>query len=229
MNNYHKLQHTRSTSHAVEMLSTFPFCNGYACINIHVLLHDRTNMATHLFLFSIQRFFLFMNHPHRHLSTLFLENYKDYPEQFRYFACAVVKRRSEWASIQSAKVHFERLGHRDYYIDNLLSHIASLHNMLNLWHRGILNRRNFTQSCTAITTYTLDSHQKAIFNQIVQAMNDRNEHYSSIDEFAENSDDDDDIHHEDNMDCLEATTTKGKKQTPHNLLHVSLLTGKSSF
>ena len=121
-----------------------------------------------------------MNHAHTNLPTLFLENYKDYPEQFRYFACAVVKRRSEWASIDTARVHFEKLGHRDYYVDNLLYHIASLHNMLNLWHRGILNRTNFIQSCSEITIHTLDSHQTAIFNQIVQAMNDRNEHYSAL-------------------------------------------------
>ena len=157
---------------------------------------------------------LFMNHAHTNLPTLFLENYKDYPEQFRYFACAVVKRRSQWASIDTARVHFEKLGHRDYYIDNLLYHIASLHNMLNLWHRGILNRTNFIQSCTEITIHTLDSHQTAIFNQIVQAMNDRNEHYSAMDQFGENSDDDDDIGDQDeDMDCTEDNEQEAEETT----------------
>ena len=136
-----------------------------------------TKVAIHFSLSSVWVSFqeLLMNYLHRNLSSLFIPNYKDYPEQFCYFSCGVVKRDSQWATLDAAKIHFGRHGHRDYCINNLLSHIASQHNMLNLWHRGILNRTNFIQSMSTMTTHPLDSHQTAIFNQIVQAMNDHNE------------------------------------------------------
>ena len=148
---------------------------GNTLVSVHFFLQD-----------------LLLNYPHRVLSQLFIPNYKDYPEQFRYFACAIVNRVSERGDMNAVKFHFKRHGHRDYYVNNLLSHIASLHNMINLWHKGVRNRHNFFENVYTMTRYKVDEHQMAIFHQNVRVMHDRNEHYSSIEEFGEISDEEED-------------------------------------
>ena len=76
---------------------------------------------------------LLINHPHRTLQQLLIPNYEKLPEQFHYFSCAVANCPSEWADVNATKMHFKKLGQRDYYINNLLSHIQSLHDIPKLW------------------------------------------------------------------------------------------------
>ena len=134
---------------------------------------------------------LLMNHPHRTLQQLFIPNYEQLPEQFRYFSCAVANRASEWADVNAAKTHFEKLGHRDYYINNLLSHIQSLLDILKLWQRQVLNKTNFIECLNPADVHPLDEHQRAIFRRITHSMTCRNDYYSSADEYTDVSDDED--------------------------------------
>ena len=61
--------------------------------------------------------------------------------------------------------------------------------MLNIWHRAVLNKTHFIENFHTVTTHKLDQHQTAIFQQILQAMDNRNEHYFSILEFSHISND----------------------------------------
>ena len=72
-----------------------------------------------------------MKHPQKNLSTLFIENCKDYPEQFRLERALKLLKFTSRGSVTETTIF------------NLLSHIASLHNMLNIWHRGVLSRTHF--------------------------------------------------------------------------------------
>ena len=56
--------------------------------------------------------------------------------------------------------------------------------MFDLWHTSVLNKTNFIENFQTVTMHKLDEHQTAIFQQIGQAMNNHNEHYSSIHEFS---------------------------------------------
>ena len=63
--------------------------------------------------------------------------------------------------------------------------------MLTLWHRAVLNKTNFIENFHTVTTHQLDQPQMAIFQQILEAMDNHNEHYSSIHEFSHIGDDED--------------------------------------
>ena len=88
-------------------------------------------------------------------------------------------------------MHFEKLGHRDYHINNFLSHIQSLHDILKLCQRQVLNKTNFIECLNPAGVHPLDEHQRAIFRRIIHSMTCRNDYYSSADEYTDVSDDED--------------------------------------
>ena len=70
--------------------------------------------------------------------------------------------------------------------------------------------------------HKLDEHQMATFQQIGQAMNNHNEHYSSIHEFSNISNDED-------QDMFGESNDKPRELNLQNLFHSHLLIGKKIF
>ena len=89
-------------------------------------------------------------------------------------------------------------GSKEYYVNTLLSYIASLRDTFSLWQREVItNHQLFKELCLVGSTYPLDNFQTAIFQQVMSAMHARYRYYNNNDNnhFVMSEDEDDTTEH----------------------------------
>ena len=124
--------------------------------------------------------FTLMNFPHREYTSLYHERHEDLPTQIRFFAAAVTQMPHFWGNEEAVIAYFQADGNKQYYVDTLKSHIASLHDTFCLWQREVITSNQLFGNVSGDEeTYPLDNFQNAIFQQIMTAMLKRDSHHDN--------------------------------------------------
>ena len=73
-----------------------------------------------------------------------------------------------WKDMNSVQAWFERQGHKQFYVNTLCSHIASLHDTVHMWRKGVFTKQQLSpvESGNA-EMFPLDSLQSGIFNHVI--------------------------------------------------------------
>ena len=84
--------------------------------------------------------------------------------------------------MNSVQAQFERQGHKQFYVNTLCSHIASLPDTVHMWHKGVFTKQQLSlvESGNA-EMFPLDSVQSGIFNHVMGCLYERDEFYSNGD------------------------------------------------
>ena len=123
--------------------------------------------------------------------------------------------RSHVNNIDAVKAHFERQGHKNFYVNNLLSHIQSLHDTVHMWRKQVFTKDQLSHSHSSVgCVYQLDSVQNSIFNHVMGCLCKRDGFYSMRE---------DDVDHDDETYNVE---TGVSTTVPTDWRKFTLLTGK---
>lgn len=121
---------------------------------------------------------MLLNVPYRQISELLLPNFETLPEPIRYFVCALEFRASLWLDENKVKEHFELEGNKSWFVTNIIFHIRSLKHFHDLWKKQVISITELT--CPIIVTHTLDEKQQLVISILKCMLQNRKNHYESI-------------------------------------------------
>ena len=142
--------------------------------------------------FNAEYFFqhLIMTVAHRAASELYHQQHEQLPRQIQFFASAFALKPLLWNDPVLLKTQFEKQGNKlDFFAHTLLSYVRSLHDTLFLWKKQVISTNQLTiaNPTDLASPVQLDHRQNAIHEQIMLALQRRNEHYDSTEYYCEDS------------------------------------------
>ena len=154
---------------------------------------------------------LLMHLPHRKLTDLEHGGSNAMPVHLKYFASASLFL-EKWNDMSTIRHHFEMEGHKNHYIETVLSYVASLNHMLFLWRLNVIKSHQLLDTAGAVANFHsgLQGKQLAIFQHFKTAIacreqsfraqyqqrrqNSANEGHCS-DDLVDDTDDDENVGH----------------------------------
>ena len=119
---------------------------------------------------------LTMHHPHTEVTELHHPQASSMPSSIAYFAQSASLTPDAWNSADAITQFFEKEGHKDYFINTIVSYVHSLYDILHLWRIGVVTANITDGSSISIETlYPLSPHQRAVLADITTALSERNE------------------------------------------------------
>ena len=116
---------------------------------------------------------LTMHYPHRLVQQLQHPHASTMPSSIAYFAQSAAVTPDSWNSSDSITAFFKE-GHKDYFINTIVSYVHSLYDILHLWEIGVLSADISDASCISVERlYPLSPHQTAILRDITTALQAR--------------------------------------------------------
>ena len=110
---------------------------------------------------------LTMHHPHRHVEDLHHPQASTMPCSIAYFAQSAAITPESWNTSDAITTFFEKEGHKDYFINTIVSYVHSLYDILHLWRIGVVSADITDASSISVERlYPLSPHQTAIFTDI---------------------------------------------------------------
>ena len=110
---------------------------------------------------------LTMHHPHRHVEDLHHPQASTMPCSIAYFAQSAAITPESWNTSDAITTFFEKEGHKDYFINTIVSYVHSLYDILHLWRIGVVSADITDASSISVERlYPLLPHQTAIFTDI---------------------------------------------------------------
>ena len=82
---------------------------------------------------------LTMNYPHTNPNQLQHPEEDSMPSTVKFFPQAVALMPECWEAVNQINAQFQEQGHKEYFINTIVSYIMSLHNILNLWRIRVVN------------------------------------------------------------------------------------------
>ena len=117
---------------------------------------------------------LTMHHPHSDVRNLHHPDASTMPSTIAYFAQSAALTPDSWNTADAITSFFEKEGHRDYFINTIVSYVHSLYDILHLWRIGVVTADiTDTSSISVERLYPLSPHQNAIFADIKAALSAR--------------------------------------------------------
>ena len=117
---------------------------------------------------------LTMHDPHRHVEDLHHAQASTMPSSIAYFAQSAAVTPQYWNTSDAITTFFEKEGHKDYFINTIVSYVHSLYDILHLWRIGVVSADiTDTSSISVERLYPLSPHQNAIFTDITAALSTR--------------------------------------------------------
>jgi hypothetical protein len=135
--------------------------------------------------------FLLLNHPHRDLKELYHPQHDQLPIMLQFFASNVYLNPHFWENSNKVSEYFLMRGNRSHYVDTLTLYIKSLHDMLQLWQKRVINTSQINGKGSVESEYQLDHFQNSIFLRIMQFLNIRDEYYSFPCDISDSESEDD--------------------------------------
>ena len=121
---------------------------------------------------------LLMHLPHRNLTELYHGDSNTMPVHLKYFASATLLLK-KWNDIPSIRHHFEIEGHKEYYIETVLSYVTSLQDMLFLWRLNVIKNHQLPDAAVAHanSNFELQGKQIGIFQHFKRATASREQSF----------------------------------------------------
>ena len=117
---------------------------------------------------------LTMHHPHRHVEDLHHAQASTMPSSIAYFAQSAAVTPQYWNTSDAITTFFEKEGHKDYFINTIVSYVHSLYDILHLRRIGVVSADITDASSISVERlYPLSPHQNAIFTDITAALSTR--------------------------------------------------------
>ena len=117
---------------------------------------------------------LTMHHPHRHVEDPHHPQASTMPSSIAYFAQSAAITPESWNTSDAITAFFEKEGHKDYFINTIVSYVHSLYDILHLWRIGVVSADITDASSISVERlYPLSPHQTAIFTDITAALSTR--------------------------------------------------------
>ena len=136
-----------------------------------------------LSIFNSEYFFQYvlLHLPHRDFATLCHPNHDQLPEQLKWYAAAAYHFSALWKDEANLRTFLTSQGHREFYIDTIISYISSLHDMFQLFQMGLINIHQMSSDVnTNEPGFALDNYQLAVARHIEKAVELR-QRYHHID------------------------------------------------
>ena len=93
------------------------------------------------------------------------------PSAIQYFSQAAALQPDHWSTSAAVTEHFSRNGHKDYFVNTLVSYVTSLHDILQLWTRRVIDGSVGDVSSVSIEhMYPLSPLQRAIMTDVTAAL-----------------------------------------------------------
>ena len=128
--------------------------------------------------------YILLNHPHRSLDDLTYPTSQQLPDQLKFFAAAVHLEPETWMESQAVAAMFEREGHKETFVQTVVSYVRSLHDVFNLWKLQVLSSTQLAPPVrSSQERFPVVGQQLAVLAHIKDALSSRFDHYSSVDAF----------------------------------------------
>ena len=137
--------------------------------------------------------FLLLNFPHRSNDELYHRDHDNLPIQIKHFACAYTLMNDTWSSSEQVRSLFSQQGHKETFVQTMVSHVDSLTDLFHLWQRRVLTGIDVTVA----ERHAIDAIRDPIQNQallhIKACLRKRDDYYDRLDPtLVEDAPDDDD-------------------------------------
>ena len=117
---------------------------------------------------------LTMHHPHSDVRELHHPHASTMPSTIAHFAQSAALTPASWNTADAITSFFDKEGHRDYFINTIVSYVHSLYDILHLWRIGVVNADITDTSLISVERlYPLSPHQNAIFADMKAALSAR--------------------------------------------------------
>ena len=118
--------------------------------------------------------YLTMHHAHRRPYQLRHPEEATMPSAIQYFSQAAALQPHHWSTSAAVTERFSRDGHKDYFVNTLVSYVTSLYNSLQLWTRRVIDGSVGDISSVSIEhLYPLSPLQHAIMTDVTAALTAR--------------------------------------------------------
>ena len=121
--------------------------------------------------------FVLMNKPHRNLDEMKHPDHERLPDDLKYFASCLVNI-PQLFNEQEMRQMLEKEGHKSYFIDNVLSYIANVKNVYELWQIEILQKNDFLPLRSERQHADLDPMQTCVVNTFKSFLRLRTQYYN---------------------------------------------------
>jgi hypothetical protein len=115
------------------------------------------------------------------LQLFVTQTHDQLPEQLKWYAAAAYHFSALWKDEANLRTFLTSQGHREFYIDTIVSYISSLHDMFQLFQMGLINIHQMSSDViTNEPGFALDNYQLAVARHIEKAVELR-QRYHHID------------------------------------------------
>ena len=118
--------------------------------------------------------YLTIHHPHRRPSQLRHAEQESMPSSIRFFSQVATLTADHWSSADSITAYFSRDGHKEYFVDTIVSYVKSLNDILHPWTICVVDGGVAYLTAMSIEhLYLLSPLQRSILSDIMGALTAR--------------------------------------------------------
>lgn len=115
--------------------------------------------------------YLTMHHPHRRPCQVRHPEEASMPAAIQFFSQAAALLTHHWSTSAAVSERFSREGHKDYFVNMLVSYVRSLYDILELWRRRVIDGAVGDVFSVSIEhLYPLSPLQRAIMSDLTAAL-----------------------------------------------------------
>lgn len=122
---------------------------------------------------------LILNYPHRSTENLYHPQHNKLPKDLKFFASAI-DLLPDLKSVEAVRKRFEGEGHRESYVETVVSHFSSLHDILKLWRLHVITAKQLSlANLISASRFPLVGLQLTVLNFFKNALRQQSVYYSS--------------------------------------------------
>ena len=112
------------------------------------------------------------------------------PLQIRYFAAAYSPMNGFWSDTEQVRTYFSHQGHREQFVDTIVSHGESMSGYLRLWQRRVLTGNDISYKIADAEETVNNPIQHRVLQVVGICLEKSDSYYNELNEYEFESDSD---------------------------------------
>ena len=131
-------------------------------------------------LYYFQHLLLYM--PHSSTNALYHPQHDRLPRQIRFFASAFSRMNDFWSQSEHVRQYFCNQGHKEIFVETILSHVASMTDFFRLFQRRVITGNDIPRDIAHAEEAVNDPVQHRVLQAVGICLRRRDNYYNELDQ-----------------------------------------------
>ena len=120
--------------------------------------------------------------PHSSTNALYHPQHDRLPRQIRFFASAFSRMNDFWSQSEHVRQYFCNQGHKEIFVETILSHVASMTDFFRLFQRRVITGNDIPRDIAHAEEAVNDPVQHRVLQAVGICLRRRDNYYNELDQ-----------------------------------------------